>query len=116
MGEVHGGGWRGGAWWEGDELAVNQSILRGWRVRLRLGTWGAKRLRRKGGFRARIEARFAVWGQAARGGGVRVLTSGSLGVKEPAFLGVGKNGQILIFTASPTSSAGARSAWRSIKH
>ena len=42
---------------------------------------------RKGGFRARIEALLAVWGQAGRGGGVRVVTSGSLGVKEPAFLG-----------------------------
>ena len=48
---------------------------------------------RKGGFRVRIEALLAVWGQAARGVGVRVLTSGSLGVKEPAFLGVGKKGQ-----------------------
>ena len=72
---------------------------------MRLGTWGGERRRRKGGLQARIEARFAVWGQAARGGGDLVLTSGSLGVKEPAFLGVGKNGQILIFNVSPTSSA-----------
>ena len=50
-----------------------------------LGSWGGERLRRKGGFRARIEALLPVWGQAARGGGVRLLTSGSLGVKERAF-------------------------------
>ena len=84
---------RGGAWWELDELAANQSILRGRRVRLRLGTWGGERLRRKGGLRARIEALLAVWEQAAWGGDDRVLTSESLGVKEPAFLGVGKKGQ-----------------------
>ena len=41
---------------------------------------------RKGGFRARIEALLAVWGQAARGWGGQVVTSESLGVKEPAFL------------------------------
>ena len=68
-----------------DELAVNQSILRGRRVRLRLGTWGRERLRRKGGFRARIEALLAVWGQAAWGGDERLLASESLGVKEQAF-------------------------------
>ena len=50
-----------------------------------LGTWGGERLRRKGGFRVRIEALLAVWGQAARGGGGQGLTSESLGVKEPAF-------------------------------
>ena len=72
----------GGAWWELDELAVNQSILRGRRGRLRLGAWGGERLRQKGGFRARIEALLAVWGQAARGGGEKVVTSGPLGVKE----------------------------------
>ena len=50
------------------------------------GTWGGERLRRKGRFRARIEALLAVWGQAARGGEARRQTPGPLGVKEPAFL------------------------------
>ena len=58
-----------------------------------MGTWGGERLRRKGGFRARIEALLAVWGQAAWGGDKRALSSESLGVKEPAFLGAGKKGQ-----------------------
>ena len=77
---------RGGAWWELDELAVRQSILRWRRVRVMLGTWGRERLRRKGEFRARIEALLAGWGQAAWGGDEWWLTSESLGVKEPAFL------------------------------
>ena len=47
-----------------------------------LGSWGGERLRRKGGFRVRIEALLAVWGQSSRGGGEKVLTSGPLGVKE----------------------------------
>ena len=51
-----------------------------------MGSWGAERLRRKGGFRARIEALLAVWGQAARGGDELTQTSESLRVKEPAFL------------------------------
>ena len=72
--------------WELDELAVNESILRWRRVRIMMGTSGGERLRRKGGFRARIEALLAVWGQAARGGAERIRTSGSLGVKAPAFL------------------------------
>ncbi len=69
-----------------DELAVNQSILRGRRVRLRLGTWGGERRLRKGGFRARIEALLVVWGQAARAENERRPTPGSLGVKGRAFL------------------------------
>ena len=88
-------GLRRGAWWELDELAVNQSILRGRRGRLRLGTWGGERLR-KGGLPARIEALLAVWGQAARGGEWRMPIFGPLGVKEPAFLGVGKKGPVLM--------------------
>ena len=54
------GGW---ARWELAELAVNQSILRWRRVRLRVGTWGGERLRRKGELPARIEERLAVWGK-----------------------------------------------------
>ena len=48
------------------------------------GAWGGERLRRKGDFRARFEVLLAVWGQAARGGELRVLTSESLGVKSRA--------------------------------
>ena len=52
-----------------------------------LGTWGGeRRLRRKGGCRARIEVLLAVWGQSARVGDERLVTSPSLGVKEPTFL------------------------------
>ena len=81
-----GGSGPGGAWWELDELAVNQSILRGRRGRIMLGTWDVERRRRKGGLRARIEALLAVWGQTSRNGVDRELTSGLLVVKEPAFL------------------------------
>ncbi len=78
-------GLRGGARWELDELAVNESILRGRRVRIMLGTWGAERLRRKGGWRVRIEARLAVWEQLSRGDDARMQASRALGVKESAF-------------------------------
>ncbi len=55
-----------------------------------LGTWGRERLRRKGGFRVRIEARLAVFLGAIIAGGsdARMQSSESLGVKEPA-LGFG---------------------------
>ena len=42
-------GLRGWAWWVWDELGVKESILRGRRVRMRLGTWGAEQRRRIGG-------------------------------------------------------------------
>jgi len=77
-------GLRGGAWWELDELAVNESILKVRRGRTVLGTWGGKRLRRKGGFQVRIEARLAVWGAIIAEDDTRMQSSGSLGVKEPA--------------------------------
>ena len=75
----------GGAWWELDELAVNQSILRGRRVRLMRGIWGGEQLRRKGGAGAnrgsacRLGASCAGWVIAdadirtALGQGVRFL-------------------------------------------
>ena len=53
-----------------------------------LGTWGGERLRRKGDFRARIEALLAVWGQATWGGDEWLLTSGSLGVKSQRVAGL----------------------------
>ena len=83
---ISGGSGPGGAWWDLDALAVNDSILRGRRVRLRMGTWGGERRLRKRELRARIEPFLAVWGQSSRRRGVWVLTSESLGVKEPAFL------------------------------
>ncbi len=78
---------RGGAWWDGDELSVNEWILRWRRVRLMLGTWGGERLRRKGGFRFGCESRrcLPLGGQSSRGDAARMQASGSLGVKEPAF-------------------------------
>jgi hypothetical protein len=82
-----GRGLRGGAWWDGDELSVNESIL-GWRrVRRMLGTWVGERLRRKGGFRFGCELRrwLPLGRQSSRGDAERMQASGSLGVKEPPF-------------------------------
>ena len=76
-----------------DELAVNQSIFERAAGSAEDGDlgWGTAAAPERGPSGAK--ALLAVWGQAARGGGEPVLTSGSLGVKEPAFLGVGKKGQ-----------------------
>ena len=78
---------RGGSWWAGDELVVNESILRWRRARVMLGTWGGERLRRKGGFRFGYESRrWLPLGGAINAGNVeRMQAAGSLGVKEPAF-------------------------------
>ena len=60
---------------------------RGRRVRIMRGTGGGERLRRKGGFRARIEALLAVFlGAIIAGDDLRRQTPGPLRVKEPAFL------------------------------
>ena len=68
-------------------VAEIEPILRGWRVRMGLGTRGGEQRRRKGGFRVRFEARHAVWRSNHRGGfDARRQTSGLIGVKEPAFL------------------------------
>ena len=44
-----GEGIKGTAEWDLDELALNESISRAWRVPLVLGTWGGEQLLRKGG-------------------------------------------------------------------
>ena len=82
---------------------------------MRLGIWGGEWRRRKGVLRARIEALLAVWGQAARVGGVWAMTYGSLGVKEPTFLEFSQAGSDASAGTSPAEgSAWAVSAARSV--